>query len=164
MLAKNLLNSKMKDWFQKSIGSELYASNLYKHLGNNLQRLGYFGAQNFFIKESSDELLHYQTLVDFINDMGDCAVIPRIDAVNDKVSSIGDALDIAYETELALLNQYKKFYEESEEVDCSIAQFLLQFIEIQRKSVGEYGDLLARYKRCGTNEAAILDFDDYLKG
>jgi ferritin len=37
-----------------------------------------------------------------------------------------------------------------------------QFVTIQLKAVGTYGDLISRYNRCGTNEAAILEFDRYL--
>lgn len=161
-MLKSLLTPKMKLWLQKSIESELYAANMYKHIANNLQRVGYFGSQSYFLNESADELRHYQILVDFINDMGDVAEMPKVDAINDKIQSIGDALDIAYEIEYDLYKQYNQFYKLAEETDCAIGQFLLQFIEIQRKSVGEYGDLLSRYARCGKNEAAILEFDEYL--
>ena len=44
----------------------------------------------------------------------------------------------------------------------STQQHLLQFLEIQTKSVGEYGDLLARLDRAGANEAAILMIDNEL--
>jgi len=158
MAVKSLLNANMKKWLQKSIESELYASNLYKHLANQLQRLGLFGTQAFFLNESADELKHYQIVVDFINDMGDVASMPKVDACADKVTCIGDALDIAYETEYDLLEQYKEFYDIAEEDDCIVGQFLLQFIEIQRKSVGEYGDLLSKYAIAKENKE-ILFFD-----
>lgn len=163
LVVKSQLNAEMKRWLQKSISSELYASNLYKHIANQLQRLGYFGAQKYFLHESADELTHYQKLVDFINDMGDVASVPAIEAITDKITSIEDAIGVAYETELYLLKQYKEFYDVAEEKDCTIGQFLLQYIEIQRISVGEYGDLIARLNRCGSNEAAILEFDEYLE-
>lgn len=162
MLVKSLLSAPMKKWLQKSIASELYASNLYKHIANQLQRLGYFGAQAYYLKESADELTHYQKLVDFVNDMGDVADVEAVPKMTDSIESIEDALSVAYETELDLLNQYKEFIEAAEDVDCTVEQFLLQFIEIQRLSVGEYGDFISRYNRCGKNEAAILEFDEYL--
>ena len=46
----------------------------------------------------------------------------------------------------------------AEEEDCVVAQFLLQFMEIQRKAVGEYGDLLAKYK-IAEESKEILFFD-----
>lgn len=159
---KNLLTAEMTEWLQKSIASELYASHLYKHIANQMQFVGFFGAQKYWLKESADELTHYQIHVDFMNDMGTVAQLPAIQPIKENISTIEDALAVAYNTELALLNQYKEFYKIAEEQDCIVDVYLHQFIEIQRKAVGEYGDLIARYTRCGKNEAAILEFDEYL--
>jgi ferritin len=159
---KNLLSPSMKKGLQKAIYAELYQSNLWKHVANNLQRLGYFGGQKYFLAESAEELTHYQILVDFINDMGDVADVPKIDAIEDEIDSLASALQVAYDMELDVYNQYKKLYKEAEEEDCAVGIFLQQFVTIQVKAVGTYGDLISRYNRCGTNEAAILEFDRYL--
>lgn len=162
MLIKSLLSQSLKKGLQEALQMELYQSSLWKHIANNLQRLGFFGGQKYFLKESAEELTHYQILVDFINDMGSCADMPKIDAVDDSIQSIEDALQVGYEMELEVYNLYKKLYEKAEEEDCSVGQFLLQFIQIQREAVGSYGDLISRYNKCGKNEAAILEFDEYL--
>ena len=159
---KNLLSPSMKKGLQKAIYAELYQSNLWKHIANNLQRLGFFGGQKYFLAESAEELTHYQIFVDFINDMGDVADVPKIDAIEDEIDSIATALQVAYDMELDVYNQYKKFYQEADEEDCAVGIFLQQFVTIQLKAVGAYGDLISRYNRCGTNEAAILEFDRYL--
>jgi ferritin len=159
---KNLLSPSMKKGLQKAIYAELYQSNLWKHIANNLQRLGFFGGQKYFLAESAEELTHYQIFVDFINDMGDVAEVPKIDAIEDEIDSIATALQVAYDMELDVYNQYKKLYEEADEEDCAVGIFLQQFVTIQLRAVGAYGDLISRYNRCGTNEAAILEFDRYL--
>jgi ferritin len=159
---KNLLSPSMKKGLQKAIYAELYQSNLWKHIANQLQRLGFFGGQKYFLAESAEELTHYQIFVDFINDMGDVADVPKIDAIEDEIDSIATALQVAYDMELDVYNQYKKLYKEAEEEDCAVGIFLQQFVTIQLKAVGAYGDLISRYNRCGTNEAAILEFDRYL--
>ena len=159
---KKLLSPNMKKGLQKAIYAEMYQSNLWKHIANQLQRLGYFGGQKYFLAESAEELTHYQIFVDFINDMGDVADIPKIDAIEDDIDSIATALQIAYDMELDVYNQYKKFYEEAYEEDVAVGIFMQQFVTIQLKAVGAYGDLISRYNRCGTNEAAILEFDEYL--
>lgn len=159
---KNLLSPSMKKGLQKAIYAELYQSNLWKHIANNLQRLGYFGGQKYFLAESAEELTHYQIFVDFINDMGDVADVPKIDAIEDEIDSIATALQVAYDMELDVYNQYKKFYEEADKEDCAVGIFMQQFVTIQLKAVGAYGDLISRYNKCGTNEAAILEFDRYL--
>lgn len=162
MPIKSLLSKGTMALFTNAISSELYASNLYKHIANQLQRLGYFGAQAYFLKESADELTHYQKLVDYINDMGDVAPLPAVPAIPDKIGNLLDALELAYETELSLLEDYKKFYEEVEdkEKDCVTGTFLIEFLQIQRSAVGEYGDLLARYN---LNPNDPFEMDEYLK-
>ena len=158
---KSLLSPAMKKGMQDAVYIELYQSNLWKSLSNQLQRLGLFGSQKYFLAESAEELTHYQMHVEFMNDMGDCADLPKIDAVTDKVTDIGDALEIGYNTELDVYNQYKDFYEKAADEDVSVAQYILQFIEIQRKAVGHYGDLLAKYK-IAEETKEILEFDEHI--
>ena len=158
---KSLLSPAMKKGMQDAVYAELYQSNLWKSLANQLQRLGLFGSQKYFLSESAEELTHYQMHVEFMNDMGDCAELPKIDAVTDKVTDIGDALEIGYNTELDVYNQYKDLYEKAADEDVSVAQYVLQFIEIQRKAVGQYGDLLAKYK-IAEQTKEILEFDQHI--
>lgn len=151
-----LLKPEIKVILNEFIQKELYASNLYKHLANQMQRMGFFGVQKFFLNESHEEIKHYQYIVDYINDMGDVAAMPTIESCGDIILSIGNALDVAYEFELELMNDYIDFYKNADEVT---KQFLLQFLEIQRKSVGEFGDHIARYNR---NPGDVFEFDEYL--
>jgi len=157
-MLKSLLSKDMREGLQDAVQVELQQSNLWKSLANQMQRLGYFGSQKYFLAESAEELTHYQMHVEFMNDMGDCADLPKIDAINDKVKTIGDALDIAYEIELDVYNQYKDFYEKAVSEDAVVAQYLLQFLQIQREAVGQYGDLLAKYK-VAEETKEILFFD-----
>lgn len=157
----SLLKPDIKKWLNKSVESELYASNLYKHIANQLQRLGFFGSQKYFLNESAEELTHYQKLVDYTNDMGDVIEIPQIPKITESIKSIKDALKVAYDFELSLMEDYQKFYEEAEDKysDCITATFIIELLQIQRKSVGDYGDLLARYER---NPTDVFEFDEYL--
>lgn len=161
MLAKSLLTASMKKGLQDAVQVELQQSNLWKSLANQMQKLGFFGSQKYFLAESAEELTHYQMHVEFMNDMGDCAELPKIEAIADKVNNIGDALEIGYEIELDVYNQYKDFYEKAADDDVVVAQYLLQFLEIQRKAVGHYGDLLAKYKVANETKE-ILEFDQHI--
>lgn len=160
-MVTSLLKPEIKSWLEKSLASELYASNLYKHIANQMQRLGFFGAQKYYMNESAEELTHYQKLVDYINDMGDVCPVPAVERISDKIMNIGDALELSYETELDLMKQYQKFYEEAEDKyeDCITAIFIQQFILIQVKSVGEYGDLISRFDK---NRNDVFEFDEYI--
>jgi ferritin len=154
MPVASILKPAIKKMLNEAIYHELYASNLYKHLANNMQRLGMFGAQKYFLNESADELVHYQKIVDYINDTADLADIAALPSFSQRFFTIGDALNEAYKTELALLNKYIEFYEKA---DCMTEQFLLQFIEIQKKSIGEFGDLIAYWDKIDVNRDVEMD-------
>jgi len=158
-----IISANLKAVLDDAVHSELYASNLYKHVANQLQRIGYFGAQKFFLKESADELAHYQLHVDFQNDVGTVAKVPSIEAMNEPIKTLSDAIELGYETELELYENYKDWYEQAAS-DPVVQQFLLQFLEFQRKSVGEYGDLLARIQLVDQDKAGMLLIDQELGG
>lgn len=160
-MVKNQLQKAVEANLAEAVHSELFASALYRHLANQLQRLGYFGAQKFFLSESGDELEHYQRHVDYVNDRGGVVAVPAVEAPTDKVATLRDALEVAYDTELQLQNDYAKWYGLAS-ADPVTQQHLLQFLEIQRKSVGQYGDLLARMDRAGSDECALLIIDKEL--
>ena len=159
-MAKSLLSPQVEAILNKAVSAELYASHLYKSLANQMQRVGFFGAQKFFIGESADELEHYQKLADHMNDRGAVANLPGIPAISEKVATLQDAIEFAYDTELQLERDYTAWYKSC---DCEVTkQFLLQFLEIQRKSVGEYGDLESRINLVGDDKCGLLMIDKEL--
>ena len=163
MIPTMIISANLKAVLDEAIHAELYAANLYKHIANQLQRLGYFGAQKFFLKESASELEHYQLHVNFQNDVGTVAKVPAIEAMNEPIKSFSDAIELGYETELELYENYKDWYEQASG-DPVVQQFLLQFLELQRTSVGEYGDLLARIQLVDQDKAGMLLIDQELGG
>jgi len=163
MTPKMMISQELKNALDDAVHSELYASQLYKHVANQLQRLGWFGGQKFFAAESSSELEHYQNIVDFQNDVGTVAKVPMIESMTDPIADLVSAIELGYETEVELYNDYKRWYEQAAS-DPVVQQFLLQFLEIQRTSVGEYGDLLARIQVVDQDKAGMLLIDQELGG
>lgn len=160
-MPKSLLSPEVKACLDEAVHAELYAANLYKHLANQLQRLGYFGAQRFFLAESASELEHYQIHANYQNDSGTVASIPAIEAMDEPIGTLRDAIETAYDTELQLEKDYVRWYSACAK-DPVTAEFLLQFLRSQRKSVGEYGDLLSRLDLAGDDRAALLQIDNKL--
>lgn len=160
-MPKSLLSDDIRANLDEAAHAELYAAHFYRHLANQLQRLGYFGAQKFFAAESASELEHYQLHANFRNDSGDVAPVPAIEAMNEPIGTLQDAIEAAYDTELQLEKDYSRWYSACNK-DPVTAEFLLQFLRIQRKSVGEYGDLKSRIELAGDNRAAILQIDTEL--
>ena len=160
-MPKSLLSPEVKACLDEAVHAELYAANLYKHIANQVQRLGYFGAQKFFLAESASELEHYQLHANYQNDSGTVASIPAIEAMDEPIGTLRDAIETAYDTELQLEKDYVRWYSACTK-DPVTAEFLLQFLRIQRQSVGEYGDLLSRLDLAGDDRAALLQIDNEL--
>ena len=161
-MKQSLLTPEYKEKIEVAIGFELEASNAYKQIANYMDGIGYFGAGNFFRKESKDELKHYQIWVDFVNDMGDIANVPMVAAQMMRPMSLAEAFGIYYFKEKTLKAFYDEWFMECE--DASIHQQLLFFVETQRVSVGEAGDLISTIGQCGDDKGALLLFDKGLNG
>jgi len=161
MMKPSLLSASDKKKLNQAVEHELFASNFYKYAASCSQRQGLFGAQKFFEKESADELTHYFKLRDFFNDRGDEADMPQIDAVEfkDGIDLMG-ILDAAYELEKDLSEFYNDFYFATK--DATVQVQLHDFVEIQTKAVGEYGDLIARLGLAMECSGGLIIFDQEL--
>ena len=151
------------DKWQELAGEELYAHLLYTQLAANLQASGLFGAQKLFEHEADQELSHYKKVRDIVNNLGGLIFPTSSYKVTEKAENIGDALAIALATEIDLLSKYttaKNFFSASD--DQASYQAVLEFIEIQTKSVGEISDLIIRYDIAKDSGAGILLFDQEL--
>lgn len=161
MILKSLLSADIQNKLNKAADFEVKAHLLYQHIANQMQRIGLFGAQEYFLHESKDEMTHYQRLADYANDMGSVLSNTFSVKIDNKISDLMDALNVSYATEKSLMEFYQSFYEDAEEAgDCITSTFLIDFMQIQRKSVGEYGDLISRLSQ---NEENIFVFDSYMK-
>lgn len=160
MKPKMLISTECKNMLDQAIELEMSQSQLWKHIANHMQRVGFFGAQKYFLKESAEELEHYQVIADFQNDVGTVAKIPDLDRLTEPFDTLQKAITTAYNMEVDVYRQYSRFY--SDEDDAVVKQFLLQFLEIQRKAVGAYGDLLARLELAGDDKCALLIIDQEL--
>lgn len=155
-----LIEPKIKEWIVKSMESEMYASSLYRYLATQMQRLGYFGSQKYYMAESEDELKHYHILTGYLNDMGESIPSVAVPVINNQITGLQDALDLQYNAELQLMRQYEAFYAEAVSLeDFVTSTFLIKFIKIQRKSVGAVSDLIARLN---INRSTLFDMDTFI--
>lgn len=143
----------------EAIQAELDAFYLYKHLQNQTQRLGLFGASKYFQGESEDELSHYQKHADFLNERGTVAQLPTIEKFADGVSGLMDALKTALLAEMDLGINYSNWYKETAIKDPITGQHLFQFLEFQKKAVGEYSDWIQRLTISGNTGTSVILID-----
>jgi ferritin len=160
-MKESLLKASDKKLLNEAVGHELYASNFYKYAASCCQKYGLFGAQKFFEKESADELTHYYKLRDFFNDRGDEADMPQVDEVDFKEGiDLMGILDASYNLEKDLGEFYNDFYFSTQ--DATVQVRIHKFVKIQTKSVGEYGDLIARLSLVIECPGGLLIFDQEL--
>lgn len=160
-MKKSLLSAPDRKKLNELVERELYAHNMYKYFSTCMQKHGYFGAQTYFLHESEEELKHWKMVADFMNDMGDEAEMPAIKKIDLSNENLIDLFNMAYEVEYDLLELYSDACMETK--SAAVKQFLLEMVEIQRKSVGEYGDLIARLEIIGSEKSGLLTFDNELK-
>lgn len=162
-MKKSLLDASCMKKFELAIEYELSHFYLYKLLANKMQQIGYFGAQAYFLKESSEELEHYQKHVDFLNDEGILAKLPDLSPEKDEITSIKDAINVAYENELDLLKYYRGMYKEEAMEYPEIASHLNFFLDTQKDAVGFYGDILAMLETEESNPNINIIIDSKLQ-
>ena len=158
-----LLSNNLILEIEKRITGELKAELMYRTLANCMQNEGYFGAASFFLDESKAEAAHYQKLIDFCNDLG---VLPDIQMPMNYTYTEGgleSAFKVAFNAEFLLMREYAELIKLAKAQDVILEEFLYFFIREQRKSVGEYGDFLARLELCKNEASALLIFDNELK-
>lgn len=135
---------------------ELTASQAYLQLSNRMKSLAYFGAEKFFLDESNGEREHYLKIEKFANDLGGELSVEALDAVDCSCTDIKSALEMAYQMEKDLLNEYEKSARRAD-LSLKVVLLLQDFTTHQVGAVGEYLDLLARLAL--TNDMLLFDKD-----
>lgn len=151
---KNLLSEIEIKTLNKFGQFEMTASHTYMHLANSMKTISAFGAEKFFNAESDDERVHYRAIEEFMNDMGAQLSVESLESENTAIPDIKSALETAYQMELELMEAYEKSAI-NPELSFKVKLKLYEFVEIQTKAVGEYGDLLARIAL--TNDMLLFD-------
>jgi ferritin len=151
---ENLLTETEQKELNKFGKLELTASQAYLHLSNRMKSLSYFGAEKFFMSESNSERKHYRKLEKFANDLGGELSVEALGVMTSDVKNIKDALEMAYQMEKDLLNEYETSAKRAD-LSLKVVLLLQEFTTHQVGAVGEYGDLLARLAL--TNDMLLFD-------
>lgn len=163
MTKKPLLDKDCVSKFEAAIKYEFGHFYLYKHLAIAMQAVGYFGAQEYFDKESAEENEHAQKHIQFLNDMGVKAKLPTLSPESESQTTLYDAIDLAYENEKDLLDYYKDMYKAEVMENPQVAEHLHFFIKTQVDAVGLYGDILATMESEKENKNICVVIDHKLK-
>ena len=161
-MKQKLLSDKFIAMLNARGEDELNAEAMYRQMANIAQERGLFGFQEFCTKQANEEAEHYQGVVNLLNDYGVCFEYKlRPLNISDEMG-LGELLLLAFQTEHDLYMNYQALADNCVNTDAKeygIFNFAIHKVDEQRKSVGEWGDIIARYELNGD----IYGFDNYLK-
>ena len=161
-MKQQLISNQFLFELEQRISGELQAEFMYRNLQAIAQNLGYFGFAKLFKNEAEQEVKHFQKIVDFLNDLG---ALPKIQHVSTDIEAenLYELVKVAYNAELDLLNKYKELSKMAGLNDTTVFELSQYFVKEQVKSVGEFGDILARIELAQENKAGLLLIDsEYL--
>lgn len=158
------LNSKIVNLITARLVDEFAAFYQYRATSNWCKGVGYEKAAEYFNKESDDELTHAKKLMDFLTDWNIVVSMPSISQPQIEFKSLVEAIELAYNLEIQLYNDYNDICETIEELDSAVYQFLTFFLEIQTRSVAEYSDKLNLLDGVKDDKFSMLLLEDKLFG
>lgn len=132
----NLINERISD--------EYVAHYFYRQASNFCENVGYLKAAAYFKEESQSELSHAEGLQKYLVDWNMMPVLSPVEPPQ-KVTSLVDVIEKAYEMEYNLYEAYEKISKEIFNMDdiCTF-DFLQKYRLIQLQSIAEYSTFLNR--------------------
>lgn len=161
-MKQKLLSDKFIAMLNARGEDELNAEAMYRQMANIAQDKGMFGMQEFMLRQAEEEKGHYQEVANFLNDYGVCLEYKVRPVSISAEIGIPELLLLAFQTEHELYMNYQVLADNcinTEAKEYGVFNFAIHKVDDQRKSVGEWGDIIARYELNGD----IFAFDNYLK-
>lgn len=161
-MKKSLLSAPDRKKLNEAAAHEMEAAHMYSYFATCMQKNRWRGFEKFFASESAGEYEHRAIIAQFMTDRNDEPEMESTPEIDVKAEGFKDLLEYAYNKEAELEEFYCEFWDSSK--DPTVKQFLLQFIEIQRKSIAEIGSMLQRVEYCKDDTAALMALDVELLG
>jgi ferritin len=139
--------------FEARLKDEYTAHFIYKNAANWCKNANYPKAAAFFDAEAADELEHAQSLQNYLTQWNALPNIPA-EMVPNKMTSLIDCINAAYEFEYGLLVSYSEMQIKMDKANPAHFNFIQKFVDIQNHSVGVFSDLL--------NALNLVDYNNKL--
>lgn len=150
------------------IASEEKASRVYRYFQSWCGLNGWPGSEEYFRLESKDELRHMRKFQEYADDTWRTSNPPPVDAqpmVNPSITSMLDCYQAALDLERDVLNQLDAIATQAiTESNHDVLRFLQPFTEIGINSIRELTTYVQQLQRAGADPAALLVFDNEIKG
>lgn len=158
------IDTKVAQLINEHVPHELYAHHAYLRMSLDANRIGMFGVEKWFAKQSAEERDHMVKLLTYINDFDMANAIPASAAqpgtrYGDALSMFTDALVLEQSVTARISALRRAAWDAG---DCLTFEFLSWFVNEQRDSEIVLGDILNRLTK-STHEQ-LLTFDEWIAG
>ncbi len=154
------MSPEMQEKLNNQIEMEGYASFLYLSMFTWCDFRGLTGCAQFFKRQAAEEHMHMMKLVEYMQEMDEKAVIPRIEqppADFDEISSLFEDV-LAHEQKVTnSINDLVEFA--SKDKDHSTYNFLQWYVEEQREEENLIRTILDRIKLIGESPQKLYYID-----
>jgi len=162
----NTLNQQSVNAILIRLKDEFTAFYFYRSASNWCNNVGYKKAGEYFANESADELVHAKSLENYLVDWNIDVQLPIIEEPQSTFVNLIDVIEKAYQMEYNLYLGYENTVGELlDRKDFTSFNELQSKIEIQKKSVAEYSDMLNLLDGVDIrDQAKLLLLDEHLFG
>lgn len=158
-MKKQLIADAIKDSLDNVARLELFNAYLYNAGAAVAQSAGWQGLAKKFNRESDEEVKHHRAAVDFLNSRG-CTFTPSPISSPVIEGGLKEMVTAAYDQECFTEQAYVSLGALALSLgDLATYQFVMEVLDHQVPSTGEYADWMARIELAANNEAALLLID-----
>jgi ferritin len=121
---------------------------------------GLEGCAKFFRNQSDEEHTHFMKFFDYINDVGEHAIVPAVKQPKGKFKNIEEACEISLKNEQSVTKSvYNIISVAEEEGDKATVDFLRFFVDEQREEEVQFKRIIDRIKLIGGGHQSLYYID-----
>jgi ferritin len=158
-----MISKKMTEALNQQINAELYSAYMYMAMSSFAAFKGYRGAANWFFIQTQEELSHAQKFYNYVNSVGEHAVMQAIEAPPAKYDSLTAMFEATLEHEkkvTALINGLADLA--VEEKDHATEIFLQWFVSEQVEEEESVNEILGQLGLAGETGGGLFMIDKEL--
>lgn len=155
-----MLSQSMTDALNKQINWEMYSSHLYLQMSSWCAFKGLDGCANFLNKHASEERMHMQKLLAYVNETGGLVILGQIDAPPTQFSSIRDVFEKTFHHEQLVTQKINELvHQATTEKDYATLQFLQWYVAEQHQEEFLFKSILDKVDMIGMEGQGIFFID-----
>ncbi|ERN52564.1 ferritin [Alkalihalophilus pseudofirmus] len=156
-----MLNDKLLEALNEQMNFEFYSAHTYMAMAAYCSAEGIDGFANFFLVQAEEERFHAMKFYNFINTLGERAVISGFEAPNNEFHSILDVFEKALTQEKVVTKRIYHLSDLAWDVrEHATINFLKWFIEEQVEEEDMFDSIIQKLKRIDNDSNAFFMMDN----